>query len=92
MADQAEILAGIICPRCGRENTYVLREREQVVSVGDDTVKVLLTVAECSYCGEWLLDDEAAQRVYDAAETLRKGNVADLIRTGTAYRYPEPAA
>ena len=87
MPDQAAILEGIICPRCGRENTYVLREREQVVSVGNDTVTVPLTVGECSYCGEWLLDDEAAQRVYDAAEKLRQG-ATGLMPTGVSYRYP----
>ncbi|HEY7359130.1 MAG TPA: hypothetical protein VH590_21760 [Ktedonobacterales bacterium] len=87
MENQAAIVESIICPRCGREDTYVLREREQVVSVGNDTVKVPVTVEECSYCGEWLLDDEAAQRVYDAAEKLRQGAIG-LTPTGVSYRYP----
>lgn len=88
MADQAAIVKGIICPRCGRENTYVRRGREQVISVGNDTVKVSITVDECSYCGEWLLDDEAAQRVYDAAEKLRQG-ANGLTPAGVSYRYPQ---
>jgi YgiT-type zinc finger domain-containing protein len=63
MAALAELLEGIICPRCGRENTYVVREVEQVIPVNHDVVTVPLTVGECTYCGERLLDDTATQRL-----------------------------
>ena len=71
---------------CILRAALVLREREQVVSVGNDTVKVPLIVGECSYYGEWLLDDEAAQRVYDGAEKLRHG-AEGLTPAGVSYRY-----
>ncbi len=83
-----ELIAGIQCPRCGHENTYVIREVEEVLSIDGDTVAVRITVGECSYCGERLLDRQATHKLEEAAEKLRAGATTDLIHTGEAYRYP----
>jgi len=83
-----ELLDGIQCPRCGHENTYAIREVEEVLSIDGNSVAVRITVGECSYCGEHLLDRQATHKLEDAAEKLRAGATADLIHTGEAYRYP----
>jgi len=87
MPTLAELLDDILCPRCGRENTYSIREVEQVISVEGDAVTVTLTVGECSYCGERLLDDTATNRLQEATRTVRQRGLAELTPTGTVYHY-----
>lgn len=87
MVTLAELLEGIICPRCGRENTYMVREVEQVIPVNQDVVTVTLTAGECTYCGERLLDDKATQQLQEAARKVRQGALAELTRTGSVYHY-----
>jgi C4-type Zn-finger protein len=87
MASLAELLEGIICPRCGREDTYVIRKVEQVIPVEGDVVTVTLTVGECTYCGERLLDDTATQQLQEATRKVRQGILAGLTRTGSVYHY-----
>ena len=87
MSTLAELLEGVICPRCGRENTYVIREVEQTIPVNNDVVTVSLMVGECTYCGERLLDDAATQRLQAATRKVRQGALAELTRTGSVYHY-----
>ncbi|HEY7127766.1 MAG TPA: YgiT-type zinc finger protein [Ktedonobacterales bacterium] len=87
MASLAELLEGIICPRCGREDTYRVRQVEQAIPVNNDVVTVRLTVGECSYCGERLLDDTATQRLQEATRKVRQGALSELTSIGSVYQY-----
>ncbi len=88
MPTLAELLDGIICPRCGREQTYVIRDTEFTARVDGNTVTVTITVGECTYCGEQLLDKAASRKVEEAVERVRKGDTAQLTKTGTSYHLP----
>ncbi|HEY7832681.1 MAG TPA: YgiT-type zinc finger protein [Ktedonobacterales bacterium] len=83
-----DLLDGVQCPRCGRENTYVKRDIERVAQVDGNTVTVTITVGECTFCGEQLLDDAATRRLEEAVEKIRSGVIGGLTATGTAYHYP----
>ncbi len=87
MGSLAELLEGITCPRCGRENTYVIREVAEVIPVNADVVTVPLTVGECTYCGERLLDDKAVGQLQEATRKVRQGALTELTRTGSVYQY-----
>jgi len=88
MATLAEKLAGLQCPRCGHENTYVVRDVEHTEKVGSDTVTVKITVGVCTNCGEEALDSSATQKIQDAVNKLKTGKVSDLVHMGEAYQYP----
>jgi YgiT-type zinc finger domain-containing protein len=88
MATLEEKLAGLQCPRCGRENTYVPREIEYTAKVGGNTVTVTIRAGVCTVCGEQLLDTTATDKVADAVRKLQQGRISDLIHMGEAYRYP----
>ncbi len=87
-ATLAELLDGIVCPRCGREDTYVLRDIEYPVTVDGNAVTVAITVGECTYCGEQLLDKVASSTIEEAVRHLRQGDVAALMHTGESYHFP----
>jgi len=88
MATLAEKLEGLQCPRCGRENTYVIRDIERSEIVGHDTVTVTITVGVCTNCGEQALDSVAMRKVSDAIEQLKAGEISKLVHMGEAYHYP----
>jgi len=83
-----EKLAGLQCPRCGRENTYAPRDIEYTVKIGTDTVMVALRAGVCTNCSEHLLDTVATDKVTDAVRKLQQGHLSDLVHMGEAYRYP----
>lgn len=86
MSTLNKLLPGIQCPRCGRINTYAPRQVEHDFPVGDGgTVTVALTVGECSFCHEQVLDTVATERVRQAIEQARAGSDA-VEPTGTTYR------
>jgi YgiT-type zinc finger domain-containing protein len=85
MATLEEMLEGIVCPRCGRENTYVVRQVDQIVPVGGDVVTVTVMAGECTYCGERLLDTRATEKLDEAVEKVRQHHAAGLTRTGVVY-------
>lgn len=87
-ATLAELLEGIVCPRCGRENTYILRDIEYPAQVNGNAVTVAITVGECTYCGEQLLDRVASSRVEEAVRRMRQGDLAALTHTGESYHFP----
>jgi YgiT-type zinc finger domain-containing protein len=81
-----ELLAGTQCPRCGRIHTYVPRRVDFTAPVGDgSTVTVAITVGECTYCHERVLDQVATDQVAYAIAQARAGSPA-VERVGTAYR------
>lgn len=83
----AELLEGLHCPRCGRENTYVIRTIEHTEKVGLNTVTVTIEAGVCTNCDEHVLDATATRKVQQAVQKLKCGAVADFERTGTAYTY-----
>lgn len=83
-----EKLTAVQCPRCGRVNTYVVRDIEFTAKVGTDTVTVPIRAGVCTNCGEQLLDSTATDKVSDAVRKLKEGHLADLVHMGEAYRYP----
>ena len=85
MATLAEKLAGLHCPRCGCEYTYVIRDVEYTVRVGHDTVTVTVTAGVCANCGETIFDSAATKKIEAAVDKLRSGRTDDLIHAGEAY-------
>ena len=83
-----ELLKGLQCPRCGRVDTYEVREIDFTERVAGDTVTVRVLAGVCTNCGEELLDDAATEAITAAVNRLKAGDVASLARTGSAYRYP----
>ncbi len=88
MATLGEKLEGIVCPNCGHEDTYAIRQIDKTVRVGQDTVTVRIIAGVCSYCGEEALDDAATTAIDDAAQAVRQHDVRHLTRVGDAYTYP----
>lgn len=88
MATLAEKLEGLQCPRCGNENTYVVRDVEHTEKVGSNTITVAVTIGICTVCGEEALDSTATQKIQDAVNKLKSGAVSDLVHMGEAYQYP----
>jgi hypothetical protein len=84
----SELLQGPLCQRCGRIDTYEVREIDLTERVAGDTVTVNVLAGVWSNCGEELLDDTATKAITAAVNRLKAGDVADLARTGSAYRYP----
>ena len=84
----AELLEGVMCPRCGREDTYVIKTIEHTEKIGPDTVSILVEAGVCTNCDERLLDAAATARIQDAVRKLKSGATVDLRRTGDAYAYP----
>ncbi len=87
MATLEEKLEGIICPTCGHENTYVVREIAKTLRVGQDTVTVRVVAGVCSFCGEEALDDTATTLIDDAMQALRQRDLTHLTRVGEAFVY-----
>ena len=88
MATLAEKLEGLQCPRCGRVDTYVIRDVEHTEKVGDNTVTVMITAGVCTNCWEQALDSAATAKVERAADQLRTGATKGLVHMGEAYRVP----
>lgn len=88
MATLAEKLEGLQCPRCGRENTFVVRDVEHTEKVGPDTVTVAITVGVCTNCGEEALDSAATRKIQEAVNALKTRALSDLVHMGEAYQYP----
>lgn len=86
MTTLAELITDLHCPRCGHDDTYIIRDIERTERVGDDTITIPLTVGECTVCGERALDDVAMHMLFDAVQELRAGNLSHIVQTGTAYR------
>ena len=82
------LIAGLQCPRCGHDDTYIIRTIERTERVDSDTVTVTLRIGECTVCGEQALDDVATHKLFDAVQKLRDGSVTQLLQTGAAYHYP----
>jgi YgiT-type zinc finger domain-containing protein len=88
MATLEEKLAILKCPRCGREHSYVPREIDHVVRVGNNAVVVHVRVGVCDFCGEEAFDDEATNMIDAVVKKLREGATDDLTLIGATYRYP----
>jgi hypothetical protein len=85
MASLADMPEGMVCLRCGRENTYVVRTIEHTERVGPDTVAVVVEIGVCANCDERPLDSAATRKIQEAVRELKAGATADLDRTGSAY-------
>ncbi|HEX6796195.1 MAG TPA: YgiT-type zinc finger protein [Ktedonobacterales bacterium] len=85
MATLAEKLAGLQCPRCGREDTYAIRDVEYTARVGHDTVTVIVMAGVCTNCGETVFDSAATKSIEVAVDKLRSGHTDGLIHAGEAY-------
>lgn len=85
MPSLAAMIEGLQCPRCGREDTYVIREIDHTERVGHNTVTVTVTAGVCTNCGETALDDAAVQEIMDAVDKLRDGHTDQLVHAGEAY-------
>jgi YgiT-type zinc finger domain-containing protein len=88
MTSLEQLLDGLVCPRCGWENSFVIRPIEVVLKVGKDTVAVKVTAGVCDHCGEEILDKTASDIIDDAIRHVREGDTAQLVQTGAAYQYP----
>ena len=85
MATLEAMVEGLQCPRCGRENTYVIRDTEWTEKVAANTVTVTVRAGVCTNCGEEALDSVATRAIQAAVEKLRAGAYTELAHMGEAY-------
>jgi YgiT-type zinc finger domain-containing protein len=86
MATPAELLAGLQWPRCGRENTCVIRDIEDTERVGHDTVAVSVTAGVCTNCGETVFDSAVTTEIEAAVDKLRSGQTGRPHPRGRSLR------
>lgn len=82
----AEAIKGLQCPICGNIDSYRLRDINKVEQVGDNTVIIPITVGQCSFCGEQIMDAETTTKVFEARQKLAEGTFSDFIHVGETYR------
>lgn len=81
-----EIANHMQCVACGQENAYVLNTVEKTITEDDNTVIVSVTVGECIYCGEQIMDLATEQRLEAAREQLQIGDMSQFVPVGITYR------
>lgn len=82
----AEAIKGLQCPICGNVNSYRLRTIDKIVRVGDNTVIIPITVGQCDFCGEQIMDADTTTKVFEARKKLATGELAGLTHVGETYR------
>ena len=82
----AEAIKGLQCPRCGNIDFYRLRNINKVEQVGDNTVIIPITIGQCDFCGEQIMDADTTTKVFEARKKLAQGELAGLTRVGETYR------
>ena len=82
----AEAIKGFQCPICGNIDSYRLRNINKVEQVGDNTVIIPITVGQCDFCGEQIMDADTTTRVAEARKKLATGELAGLTRVGETHR------
>jgi YgiT-type zinc finger domain-containing protein len=82
----AEMIKGLQCPICGHGDSYRLRSIDRIERVGNNTVIIPITVGQCDFCGEQIMNDETATRVFDARKKLAEGTFTGLTQIGETYR------
>lgn len=82
----AEAIRGLQCPICGNIDSYRLRDINKVEQVGDNTVIIPITVGQCSFCGEQIMDADTTTKVFEARKKVAEGALSDLIHVGETYR------
>ena len=81
-----ENLRDIHCYTCGHDHTFVLRQIDEPVSEGTNTVIVTMIIGVCSYCGNRIMDTPTAVRLQDVRKQLKDGKIVDFIPVGVTYR------
>ena len=74
------------CFTCGNDNAYQLREIEEPITVGPNTVLVKVRAAFCRFCNERVMDAPNNARLEQARTKLERGDVADFEPVGVTYR------
>lgn len=82
----AEQARQLHCYTCGNDNAYELRELDEPVAVGDNTVLVHIRAAICRFCGERLLDLPNQARLDQARSRLERGELTGFEPVGVTYR------
>lgn len=82
----AEAIKGLQCPICGNVDSYRLRDIEKIERVGDNAVLIPITIAQCDFCGEQIMDDETTRKVFETRKKLAESAPAGLTPVGTTYR------
>ncbi len=82
----SEAIKGLQCPICGNIDSYRLRNINKIEQVGDNTVIIPITIGQCSFCGEQIMDADTTAKVFEARKKLATGDLAGLTHIGETYR------
>lgn len=84
--DIGEAIKGLQCPICGNINSYRLRDIDKIVRVGNNTVIIPITIGQCDFCGQQIMDAATTSRVFEARKKLAEGTTTGLAHVGETYR------
>jgi len=82
----AEAIKNLQCPICGNIDSYRLSNVDNVERVGDNTVIIPITIGQCDFCGEQIMDADTTTKVFEARKKLAEGALAGLTHVGETYR------
>ncbi len=82
----AEAIKGLQCPICGNVDSYRLRNIDKMERVGNNTVLIPITIGQCDFCGEQIMDAETTTKVFEARKKLAEGALSGLVHVGETYR------
>ena len=69
-----EAIKGFQCPICGNVDSYRLRDIDKMERVGNNTVLIPITIGQCDFCGEQIMDADTTTKVFEAEkEAGRRG-------------------
>ena len=74
------------CYTCGHDNTYELRELEETITAGQNTLILTVSAAVCGYCGAKVYDAYNAHLLTDARAKLEHGVIDSFEAVGVTYR------
>lgn len=78
----SEAIKGLQCPMCGNIDSYRLRDINKVEQVDNNTVIIPVTVGQCDFCGEQIMDADTTTKVSEARKKLATGNLAGFTLVG----------
>ena len=81
-----EAIKGFQCPICGNVDSYRLRDIDKMERVGNNTVLIPITIGQCDFCGEQIMDADTTTKVFEARKKLSEGALSGLVHVGETYR------
>jgi YgiT-type zinc finger domain-containing protein len=82
----AEAIKDIQCPICGHIDSYRLRNIDKIEHIGNNTMIIPITIGQCDFCGEQIMDADTTTKVFEARKRLAEGAFGGFTPVGATYR------